>query len=368
MKRRPSSLTIASAGRRRFLMASAAMTLAGAVGMSGRPARAAGTLKVGTYGGYFKDSFDKHIYPDFTRETGIEIESIAEPTGEAWLVQLNAAARAGQAPADVSMMSQVAMLKGQASELWAPLDLARIPNHTYLLPQYVHRYPDRRVDGIGAVAWYITLVSNTDVYPEAPTSWGDLWNPDNQDRLGLLALVSNSFLLEITATTFFGGTDVLGTEDGILRVMAKLAELKPNVKLWYRDEGQFQQALQSGEIPMGQYYHDVAGLAAAEGFPVRSTMPTEGGVNDSGCWALSRASDKVDEAHVFMDYMCRPEVQATLSRKVGTAPTVRREATDLSDAEFDAVSSSIPPIIPLYEMYNERDEWLNQQWTELVTG
>ena len=46
------------------------------------------TLKVGTYGGYFKDSFDEHIYPAFTAETGIEIESIAEPTGEAWLVQL----------------------------------------------------------------------------------------------------------------------------------------------------------------------------------------------------------------------------------------------------------------------------------------
>ena len=69
MKPRTSSLTIASAGRRRFLMVSAAMAVAGAVGISGRPARAAGTLKVGTYGGYFKDSFDKHIYPDFTRET-----------------------------------------------------------------------------------------------------------------------------------------------------------------------------------------------------------------------------------------------------------------------------------------------------------
>ena len=34
-------------------------------------------LAVGTYGGYFKDSFDKHIYPDFTKETGIKIESIA---------------------------------------------------------------------------------------------------------------------------------------------------------------------------------------------------------------------------------------------------------------------------------------------------
>ncbi len=31
---------------------------------------AGGTLKVGVYGGYFKDSFDKHIFPDFTLKSG----------------------------------------------------------------------------------------------------------------------------------------------------------------------------------------------------------------------------------------------------------------------------------------------------------
>ena len=81
------------------------------------------TLKVGAYGGYFKDSFDKHIFPDFTKETGIKVESVAEPTGEAWLVQLEQAARAGMAPADVSMMAQGPMLRGQRTELWMPLDL-----------------------------------------------------------------------------------------------------------------------------------------------------------------------------------------------------------------------------------------------------
>jgi putative spermidine/putrescine transport system substrate-binding protein len=165
-------------------------------------------LKVGTYGGYFKDSFDKHIYPDFTKETGIKIESIAAPTGEAWLVQLEQAARAGQAPADISMMSQTVMLRGQRTQLWTPYDLKKIPNHTYLLPQSINRYPDGRVSGIGAVGWYITLVSNTNVFKKAPTSWADMWKPDKKNSLGLLALASNSFLLEITAKTFFGGYDI----------------------------------------------------------------------------------------------------------------------------------------------------------------
>lgn len=326
------------------------------------------SLKIGVYGGYFKDSFDKNIFPEFTKATGIAVESIAEPTGEAWLVQLSQAARAGQAPADVSMMSQVAMLKGQSSDLWAPLDLAKIKNSSNLMERFINKYPDGRVSGIGAVSWYITLVTNTDVYKEAPTSWAAFWDPANKDKLGLLALVSNSFLLDVTAKTFFDGQNILETDEGILKAFEKLAEVKPNVRLWYRDEAQFEQALKSGEIPMGQYYHDVTGLAVADGHPVRSTFPKEGGIQDSGIWAMSKASKKGEEAHIFIDYMCQPSVQATLARKVGTSPTVKRDTMDLTEKEFAAVSSDIEPIIPRFAMYQTKADWLNQKWTEMIVG
>lgn len=331
--------------------------------------RAQGTaLKVGTYGGYFQESFDKHIYPDFTAATGIAVESIAEPTGEAWLVQLQQAARARQAPADVSMMAQLTRIKGERAELWARLDEASMPNVKNLPDHFLHRYPDGTLYGTGAVSWYITLVTNTEVYPEAPTSWQALWDPANADRLGLMSLATNSFLLEITATTFFGGTDILKTEDGILQVMGKLAEVKPNVRLWYRDEGQFQQSLETGEIPMGQYYHDVTGLAAAQEKPVRSTFPEEGAVLDSGSWVVSKASQAIEQSQVFIDYMAQPAIQAKLSRMVGTAPTVPRDMTDLTDEEFMAVSSDKAPILPLYENYVDRSDWISQMWSEKITG
>jgi len=326
------------------------------------------SLKVGVYGGYFKKSFDNHIFPEFTKATGIKVESVAEPTGEAWLVQLEQAARAKRAPADVSMMSQVALLKGQATKLWAPLDMGKMPNASNLLSNFINKYPDGETAGIGAVSWYVNLVSNTEIIKEAPTSWAAMWDPARKDQLGLLALVSNSFLLEVTATTFFGGTQILDTEEGILKVMDKLAELKGNVRLWYRDEAQFEQGLKTGEIPMGQYYHDVTGLAIADGHPVRSTFPKEGGILDSGSWAVSRASEKLDEAHEFINYMCQPAVQSNMSRKVGTAPTVKTELLDLTAEEFAAVSSEIAPIIPRYDMYQKRSDWLNQKWTELIVG
>ncbi len=354
--------------RRKFLVGLGALAGSMIVSYPGGPARAARSIKIGTFGGYFQDSFDKHVFPDFVQATGIEVESVAEPTGEAWLTQLASAAKDGVAPVDVSMVSQGALLRGEQSELWGELDLDRIPNHRYLEPHFIHRYADGRVDGIGAVAWYITLVTNTETYAESPTSWAELWDPRNRDSIGLPAVVDSAFLLEITAVTFFGGKDVLKSKGGVVKVLEKLVEAKPNVKLWYRDEGQFQQALQSGEIPMGQYYHDVTGLAAAEGFPVRSTFPKEGGVLDFGSWAVPRASKRMEEAEEFIDYMCRPEVQAMLSRKVGTAPTVQRKYTDLTGEEFAAVASDIPPIIPEYRIYLEWGDWLSEKWTELLSA
>ena len=118
-------------------------------------------LRVGTYGGFFQDSFDAHIFPDFTSATGIEVESIGTPTGEAWLVQLQQAARAGQAPADVSMMAQVARIRGERAGLWAELDPDAVPNRENLPAHFVHEYEDGRFYGTGAVSWYITLVTNT---------------------------------------------------------------------------------------------------------------------------------------------------------------------------------------------------------------
>lgn len=326
-------------------------------------------LRVGLYGGYFKDTFDAEIFPDFTAATGIEIESVGEPTGEVWLIQLQQAAKAGASPVNISMMAGVPVIRGANSGLWAPLDPKKIPNIKYIKPDLVRLNAQGEVVAIGATSWYVTLVSNTDVYPEAPTSWKDIWDPKYKDSLGLLANVGNSYLLEVAAKVYFGGIDHLDTDDGIREACAKVGELKPNVRLWYRDEAQFEQALKSGEIPMGQYFHDVTRLAVRDGFPVRSTMPIEGGIYDYGTWAVTKAAAaSLDLAYVYMDYMSQPSTQATLARKLGSAPVVERSSMDLTNEEFDSVSSEIDPVRPHYEMQALKTDFINQVWTEMQQG
>ena len=355
-----------STTRRRFMAGTAATASTLAMGTYLRRAHAAEALRISAFGGYFEDSLSEYIYPDFSKETGIPTESISQEGGFSWFTVLETSAKAGNPATDITMCG--GQPPRRAPQVFQALDESKLPNAKNVPDYLLHRKDDGALDAVAVLAWYTTFVTNTDIYPEAPTSWADAWDPQFKDSLGWGAEADSSYLLDITAVTFFGGQDILNSREGLLEVMYKAAELKDNVTLWYRDEGSFQQALQTGEIPAGQYYHDVTLLMIADGFPVRSTFPKEGGVIDFGSWGLAVGSTKYEEAHVFIDYCCQPEIQAKITRAMGTAPVVPRELLDLTDEEFAAVSSDIPPIVPAYDVYVEDGDWISEKWKELITG
>ena len=325
-------------------------------------------IKVSTYGGFFEENFAT-FYPAFTKETGVEVESISEPTSEVWVVQLQQATDAGAPPpADVSMLSGVGIQRAINGEILATYDQAAIPQAANLAEGYVRVDPAGMVAGVGGVSWYITLVSNTERVAESPDTWTAFWDPQWQNELALLKNAANSYLIEICAVCYFGGYDILETQDGVTQVLTKLQEVKPNVKLWFRDEAQAQQAFNTGEVSLGQFYHDITTYAVSQGEPLRSVFPTEGAILDSGFWAISKTTENVTACQAFIDYMCRPEIQAELARTLGTTPTAKRELMDLNDEEYEAVGGPGPEVAlrPKYEMYDEWEDWIDQQWTEMI--
>ena len=325
-------------------------------------------IKVSTYGGFFEENFAT-FYPAFTKETGVEVESISEPTSEVWVVQLQQATDAGAPPpADVSMLSGVGIQRAINGEILATYDQAAIPQAANLAEGYVRLDPAGLVAGVGGVSWYITLVSNTERVAESPDTWTAFWDPQWQNELALLKNAANSYLIEICAVCYFGGYDILETQDGVTQVLTKLQEVKPNVKLWFRDEAQAQQAFNTGEVSLGQFYHDITTYAASQGEPLRSVFPTEGAILDSGFWAISKTTENVTACQAFIDYMCRPEIQAELARTLGTTPTAKQELMDLNDEEYEAVGGPGPEVAlrPKYEMYDEWEDWIDQQWTEMI--
>lgn len=332
---------------------------------------AGSTIKVGTYGGFFEENFRK-MYPAFTEEFDVEVESVSQPTSEVWVVQLQQAISAGGAPpADVSMLSGVGLQRAINGDILTKYSASDIPTSENLEDGYVRTDEDGNVTGVGGLSWYITLVSNTDRVKESPDTWTAFWDPRWENELALLRNAANSFLLEITAATHFDGYEILETQDGVLEVMRKLQEVKPNVKLWFRDEAQAQPAFNEGEVSLGQFYHDITQFAASEaggGAPLRSVFPTEGAILDSGFWSISKTTENLGACVVFIDYMCRPEVQQELALTLGTIPSTKRETLTMSDEEYEAVAGPGPEtaLRPKYEIYDKWEDWIDQNWTELI--
>ena len=82
---------------------------------------------MGTYGGFFEENFRK-MYPAFTEEFDVEVESVSQPTSEVWVVQLQQAiAAGGTPPADVSMLSGVGLQRAINGDILAKYATSDIP-------------------------------------------------------------------------------------------------------------------------------------------------------------------------------------------------------------------------------------------------
>ena len=356
--------------RRDFLKTSAVLGTAAVTGIYA-PAIIASdrSIKVATYGGYFENAFIDHIFPEFRKSTGIKVESVTQPPTEVLLTTIEQATKAGVVTADVTVLDQFELIRGNnINGLFQSFDLAKIKNIDHINNSYLYRKDEKEGPvGIGAMAWYLAMVVNTDRVSPMPESWADFWSPTFADNLGVNAIYRGG-LLDITAATFFDGINTLSTKEGILEVINKVSELKPNVKLWWNTFEPMEMALQNEEIIGGTYYPDVISLMAADGFPVTHLFPKEGNPMDYGSWVLSALSDKVDEAHEFVSFSCDPATQALMTRKVGTAPLVERSKTDLTDEEFFAISSEKSPILMAHKSYLKYNDFIKENWDKMLTA
>jgi putative spermidine/putrescine transport system substrate-binding protein len=107
-------------------------------------------------------------------------------------------------------------------------------------------------------------------------------------------------------------------------------------------------------------------LSIWDGLPIASTFPAEGGIVSDAYWVVPAASENIAAAEKFLDYMSRPAIQAQMARVMGVAPIVPRDAMDLTDEEFSAVSSDIEPIRVQTEIHLREGDWLETKYQEMI--
>jgi putative spermidine/putrescine transport system substrate-binding protein len=358
---------IGGIGRRDVLLGGLGLGATGLLTACGSPAgKTAGgrSLKVSAFGGNFERAMAAHVYPLFEQKTGIKVISQAQPSGVQFILQLIQANKVGSPPMDLCIAPVVDILRGRQAKLWRTRDLKAIPNAANLLPQYIAHGADG-VDGIGATGWFMIMVADPKALHPLPDSWKVFWDPGHRNAWGLNGGGSGG-LFEITAATYFGGTGILDTEDGIRKVVAKMAELKPNTKLWWDSEGTMQTALENGEIIGGTYFSDVAKTMEDSGVGITSIFPKEGPLIDYGCWCQPTASTKVAEADAFIDFVSQAEIQSLMATKVNVPVLARPELLTLSPQTRALVTSPMPPIAVNLEARAKHLDFMVQQFNQMA--
>ncbi|MCM2473443.1 extracellular solute-binding protein [Rhizobium sp. CG5] len=355
-----------SANRRSILKGAAVAVAAGALNAPYiRASRAAEPLKISNFGGFFEQAFAKSVYPVFTEKTGIAVQSIPQSGSSQFLIQLGQAVQAGSAPMDICCAGQADVIRGRQRGLWTTIAEGKLKNTGNLMDGFV--YSDNGViDGVGAMAWYITLVANPEEFKTLPDSWEELWKP-RPSAWGLQA-GGTTVLLDIVASVYFGGPQILDTEEGIAKVIAKIGELKPNAKLWWTDEGSMQSAYQNGEVVGGMYFHDVSMIMKSEGTDIVSIAPKEGAVLGFNAWCVPKVAQVDERVLAFLDWSATPECHELIARNVGAAPLIERSKLNLTDAEFGAVSFEGKPIVVASAAKVKHADYISNQLLTMLSN
>jgi len=88
----------------------------------------------------------------------------------------------------------------------------------------------------------------------------------------------------------------------------------------------------------------------------------------SGRWVSPKTSEKDAAITQFIDYASKPSVQDRASKNLYTVPTIEGQYSELDEETYERIARPEldAAITPNFEMYVESQEFINQQWNELI--
>jgi putative spermidine/putrescine transport system substrate-binding protein len=104
------------------------------------------------------------------------------------------------------------------------------------------------------------------------------------------------------------------------------------------------------------------------GVNLKRIFPKEGPLIDYGCWCQPTSSKKVEEADIFINFMCQADIQNLLASKVNVPPLARKELLTLSAETAALVSSPTRPIPTNLEARSKHLDFMVEQFNQMAAS
>lgn len=246
---------------------------------------------------------DDEVLADFEAETGIRVIWSPMDSIDSMLLKVT---QGGGSDYDLILSSDYSLDILRKQGLIQKLDKSLLSNYANLDPQFLGQKfdPDSEYV-IPYVAGCPLIIYDPSRVSFEITGYEDLWNEELKDSIGVLE--NARVLCGVTAKTL--GMSMNETDpDKLAQIREKLMPLYPNIRTFGDMESY--SAVTSGEASVGFLFTPFVQMVWLEHPDFQVAYPKEGlGYGIDG-FVIPEGAKNVENAHIFLDYLMRPEVAA----------------------------------------------------------
>lgn len=295
---------------RRLIKTTSALAAACGLGFAG-PALAEGEVVFASWGGSFQDALRSAMLAPAAEALGV---TVREDTTNG-IQDVRAQITAGAVAWDVTEQELPTCETLAREGALEPLDYSVIDT-TGIPEDLIHEHY------IGFINFTKVIAYRKDAFPDnPPTSWADFWDteafPGARSMHGKInynleaALMSEGVPMDEVYAT-------LATAEGQERAWARLAEIAPEVVVWYRGGSQSAQLLRDGEVDLIHMGHNRVESVANSGVEVGYSF--EGGTMDVDCLLVPKGAPNPENAMLLINELIRADAQARLAMTMPLGP------------------------------------------------
>ena len=339
-------------------MLTAAMAASAATAM---PARAAGgKITVLNWKGYGTD--EDWSLKAFTAATGIEVVHDYFSSESEELTKL----RTNPGAYDVVLLNSARVSTAATEGLIVPADLSKIPNAADVNPELLAN-PNFTIDGkLYAVPWVWGMTSIAMREGTAkPASYKDLASPAYKGRFAM----DDDAMIAMAMGALMTGQDMNNPKD-MDAVKAALKSLKPNIKMLWSSEDQWNKSFAANEFDVSMFWSGGAVRSKRNAkLPVEFVVPSEGAIVWVDGLTVAAGAPNPEGADAFINWMIDPKFYVEWATKVGAPASSNSKA--LAALPADDLSALVHK--PAYmksanvmsAMPDDRRETFNNAWSEV---
>ena len=301
------------------------------------------------------------VLDGFQKEYGVEVKYEAYDANEQMLAKVMPGS-----DYDLIQPSEYTVEYLLKNQKLLPLDKSKLTNFANLSPDILNLAHDP--GNKFTVPWMtgnVGIIYNTEKVKEPITGYADVFKDAYKGRIVVLD-DSREIVTWAAATLGVQSNDV--TSDTLKKVKPILAKWLPLVGAY--DSTDPKGKLRTGEVDLGVTWNGEAARLLAEDAAAgtskwRYVIPKEGGHRFIDSLCIPVGAKNIENAHLFMNYILRPEVGVLIAREYPyTSPNAKAREM-LTAAERNNLASY--PTETSFETFKDLDEALIGDMDKLVT-